>query len=1745
MPTQVQIPDFGNVEFPDEMDPTQIKRVIREKIYDLPTLPEMPEYNEDTYRTRRTQADDYLKASAADLAQRGQSFNQAVQQIKSGQATASEDDIRRASQALRLANARHEMALQDYAEVQKDPAPFLGSFRASGEAAILNTAAAIPDAARALFPPIGEPAKPERSNEYAHLIGERERLKTHLANGDLPEDWSLTVGSEDNREYSPQRQADARLTELSRQISDIERGPRSETLGGRLRAAAQDIPAELNVNPNATNAMAQIGRGTGSAVPILASGMAGGLPGALAQAAGSSYEGAYGSTEKALRAQGETDDSKIHEEASKVASAQAVAQVPQLAAYMIGGQLSAAAIARYLPNAGAAMRGITTAAASTGLNAGVSAVLGHYSGERGRNWIEQLTQDALFGIHAGVSEGLRNIPAERAAPEAIQESVPESVPESAPEPVASPKAEPAQEPAQEAAPTPPAEEPKAPSIQDIVPAIKVGDEVIQGKPGETHKEILDRFVAENPEQAADALMDFDTKENPNFFVGPDEQPISRSELKDQFGVSDSQGLRDLQEQQRNLGPGAANIEEQFGPQFTTSNKEATVNEERQAMGFDPVIKEARISNAESIDRARDILDADPNRAEQIIERLQANPHERTISLEDSAVMLVQKAQLVSQRDAAAERAFNPNATDAERTDNLEQFSYYEKKIGDMDQAAQNARSVWGRFGQLWQRTMRNDYSLVAMESRARVAKGEALTPEESAKIKQQSERIADLEKQLAAHTEASATADSLKGVDAAITAAQKANPLNPQVLSLADRIVAKLDTLAADALKRFRQKTGQLGSAPDVSMIADVAVYGAAKIAKGFIKFADWSAEMIKDMGESVRPFLKDAFPQADEFLNKTISGVAGKKRTETKKAIAVKSDLPAKQASIGTAISEAKANGETLSGIRRYVTKLVENLVRQGITNRDKVVDSIHEVLKQSFPETTRRQAMDLISGYGEFSPLDNDAVKAQTRDIRGQLQQVAKLEDIQAKEPLKKTGVERRKPSDEERRLIREVNEAKKKYGVVTTDPATQLKSALDAAKTRMRNQIKDLTFQIETGEKPKAGEPPPTDEDLDSLRGLRDRVKQTLRDLEGDPKLTDEQRAKVATRSIERRISELKQRVQAGDASRKTSKPISTPPLEALRAERDALQAHVDEIRAADSQAAEERKFDAAMKAADELEKKLASGDIGTKAKIQGADSELVAEAKQRLKGLRETLSQAKANSPEAIAGKLDAAKRSVEDSISELDRRIQDEDFTTSKKSLPTSPELEALRAQRDAMRQLFNKLKQATVPKLSAEQVALKALKSRIASRNAELLRRIADKDFTPNKRVPLDFSKDTEAVKLKAESDRLRKEFEKQRFEFEQAQRSKVRKTWDFIKESAAASRSLITSADISAPFRQGGFLLIGDLVTNPVKAGKQIGSMLHQLASEKAYDKAQASLSLRPNADLYQKSGLYFSDLDSKLSAREESMRGNLAEKIPVAGRIVRASNRAYTGFLNRQRADAFDAMVEAFGGKDSITPNEAKIIANAVNAFTGRGSALGMEKAGAVAARYFFSPRNLASRFQVLLGQPIFGEVRAGAALKARAVVAKQYAKFALGLAAIYGLASLAGAKISKDPKSSEFGKIRFGDTRIDPLAGLQQQIVILDRTLTGQQTVGGQQKPVDSDVYYRYIRSKLAPLPGAALDLRTGKNVVGDKVTPASALESLTVPMAYQDMGKIYKENGAVRGTILEMLNLMGMGLQNYRK
>lgn len=88
---------------------------------------------------------------------------------------------------------------------------------------------------------------------------------------------------------------------------------------------------------------------------------------------------------------------------------------------------------------------------------------------------------------------------------------------------------------------------------DYLPAIKVLGEELVGNQGETHQDILNRYVAEHPDSAAEALVDFDTKENPNYFKKGDEV-VSREQLQASLGVKDSQGLRDLQaKEQATLG----------------------------------------------------------------------------------------------------------------------------------------------------------------------------------------------------------------------------------------------------------------------------------------------------------------------------------------------------------------------------------------------------------------------------------------------------------------------------------------------------------------------------------------------------------------------------------------------------------------------------------------------------------------------------------------------------------------------------------------------------------------------------------------------------------------------------------------------------------------------------------------------------------------------------------------------------------------------------------------------------------------------------------------------------------------------------------------------------------------------------------------------------------------------------------------------------------------------------------------
>ncbi len=262
--------------------------------------------------------------------------------------------------------------------------------------------------------------------------------------------------------------------------------------------------------------------------------------------------------------------------------------------------------------------------------------------------------------------------------------------------------------------------------------------------------------------------------------------------------------------------------------------------------------------------------------------------------------------------------------------------------------------------------------------------------------------------------------------------------------------------------------------------------------------------------------------------------------------------------------------------------------------------------------------------------------------------------------------------------------------------------------------------------------------------------------------------------------------------------------------------------------------------------------------------------------------------------------------------------------------------------------------------------------------------------------------------------------------------------------------RAIMSSYDLSAPLRQGAFF-----IGKPKQFFPAFIDMFKSFGSEKSFQGLQESIATRPTFNLMKNAKLSLTDIGTSLTTREERFMSNLAEKIPIVGKGIRASSRAYTGFLNKLRADVFDDLItkaQNLGLNPTKNMDLTKEIANFINTSTGRGSKLfnivDISKSAKILNTAFFSPRLMASRTTLL--NPLYYRQLS---LFVRKEALKSLFSFAgVGLG-ILGLAKIAGAEVGVDPRSSDFGKIKVGNTRVDLFAGFQQYVRMAGQLLTGQ--------------------------------------------------------------------------------------------
>ena len=766
---------------------------------------------------------------------------------------------------------------------------------------------------------------------------------------------------------------------------------------------------------------------------------------------------------------------------------------------------------------------------------------------------------------------------------------------------------------------------------------------------------------------------------------------------------------------------------------------------------------------------------------------------------------------------------------------------------------------------------------------------------------------------------------------------------------------------------------------------------------------------------------------------------------------------------------------------------KMAKNRVRSGIITVEGLVDSIYTEVKQW--GLSKRDIRDAISGYGITAQMSKEAIAVQLRELKRQMRLISAFEDAKGGQIPLRSGLQRDLPSDTVRELGRKVQEAMRESGIDSTKtrtPEEQWKTSLDAVKTRLKHQITDLEKQIKTGEKTPKRIGIKYDIEALILKEQRDALKAIIEQTEGRPQMSAEQKVKNAISAVEKSIAEYERRIAEKDLVPE-KKVSTTPETPALKALRD--------------------KRD---KLQEQIEQMLK--------KAQGLGYPDVKRA--------------------------EATIRTLQKSVTEYERRIKEQDLAPTKKKggfpVEELPELVKLREARDWFRGTLEEMRKEARPVKTPEEISLQSFKTRTTNRIAELEGKLESGDFTTKQRRVTEL--DPEALELKFKLDKVIRSYNEAMMKDRLANRTVLQKVGAGIGETMNLSRAIKTSFDLSAVLRQGAFVAFG----HPLRAAKSIPAMFKALMSEKGQFAVDLEIRNRTNYPLYEQGKLYLAEHGQKLSQMEEVYMSRWAEKIPGVG----ASQRAYTTFLNKLRADSFDAMAANLSKTGKPTPQELNAIANYVNVATGRGN-MGMKENALVGLNtVFFAPRYVASRFQLLAGQPLYR----GTA-NTRIMIAKEYARFLTGLGVVYTLGLSAGGTVETDPRSSDFGKIKFGNTRIDPLAGLSQTTVLIGRLLSGEtKTAKGRIVPIrgdkipygsgnSADVMARFLRSKLSPVVGTGVDIAAGKDVVGQRVTAETLPEKLLMPLTINDIYEAMKEQGVPATPAMAILAIFGMGLQTY--
>ncbi len=382
----------------------------------------------------------------------------------------------------------------------------------------------------------------------------------------------------------------------------------------------------------------------------------------------------------------------------------------------------------------------------------------------------------------------------------------------------------------------------------------------------------------------------------------------------------------------------------------------------------------------------------------------------------------------------------------------------------------------------------------------------------------------------------------------------------------------------------------------------------------------------------------------------------------------------------------------------------------------------------------------------------------------------------------------------------------------------------------------------------------------------------------------------------------------------------------------------------------------------------------------------------------------------------------------------------------------------------------------------------------------------------------------------------------------------------DLLTEIANVPRALLATADLSGTIRPGGILFASHPVLGAKAYIKQWQAAINPEVGKEYFDKVLPEHQYWK----YIKSYIDLPDPRGPVAKRTEQFYGGrLLEAIPGVGKIFEFADWGYSIFGTKMRVDVFNQMLEDFERQDfdlesAYGQKLVKSAADVVNTFTGRAPLPGaLEKIAPQLNILLWSPKRNWSMLKVLWPGWYWAQP-APVRKKAMGDLGKAVGVGITILGLIYTYKKLHDIpddelNVELDPRSTDFGKIKIGNTRFDIWGGYQQWVRTIVQVASGVNKSGTTGEMISEEKFpfttrwdriLRFVEGKLAPTPALVKELLQGaETYYGEDMTLGTTAYEKFTPMYLQDIIQSFIDGGMPIGILAGVTAFHGVGVVTY--